>query len=217
MPRRMRMFRDGRNPYGSRGGYVVSDRRRMPEYRSREYSQVNDSHFYDEGRRYDMGYDYPTMNDGHYNLENRTYYPIEAMGKFNGYYGFGESNYRGARDYGPPYYDMGDYGETLTREELENWKRKLLDEVDDKDKPLFNKENIISKARAMGITMNDYNEDELFVATLMAYTDYYRVINSYIGSNIDIYISLAKAWLEDKDVQVKGGEKLAVYYDCIVR
>ena len=33
---------------------------------------------------------------------------------------------------------------------------------------------------------------------------------------MDIYLRLAKDWLEDDDVSVKGGEKLAVYHDCIV-
>ena len=32
----------------------------------------------------------------------------------------------------------------------------------------------------------------------------------------EIYIKMAKDWLEDKDSELKGGEKLAVYHDCII-
>ena len=53
---------------------------------------------------------------------------------------------------------------------------------------------------------------ELEVTTLMIYTDYKHTI----GQNPDIAIKLAFDWLTDKDVAVKGAEKLAVYYDCIV-
>lgn len=247
----MLMIRDGRNPYGSRGGYVI-DGRRMRRMRDRgmdygydmghrdidnrqygsmdsnyQYSQQDNARGrrdYESSRQYDMaGRDYGDMRenrgrDGHYPMnEGRTYFPIEAMGTFNGYYGMPEQDYRGGRDYGYPMYDMGDYGETLTKEELEHWKNKLMQEVEDKDKHFFTKETIGQKAKSMGAEMKDYNEEELVIATLMAYTDYCKAIKPYVGTNMDIYIALGKAWLEDKDVSVKGGEKLAVYYDCIVR
>ena len=60
--------------------------------------------------------------------------------------------------------------------------------------------------------MKDFGEKELEVATLMVYTDYKRTI----GKNPDMAIRLAYDWLTDDDVAVKGAEKLAVYYDCIV-
>ena len=58
-----------------------------------------------------------------------------------------------------------------------------------------------------------FTEDELCLTTLMMLTDYKNTLGT---ANMDIYIRLAKDWLEDKDVAVKGGEKLAVYHDCIV-
>ena len=189
-----------------------------------EYSRYSDSRSsqmdYARGRRdYGMGRQY----DGHYE-------PIEIMGRFNGYYGGAEDyarNMRGqdynySRDYGynMPYNDYrdyaGDYGESLTKDELEEWKMKLMREVEDKDKPFLTKDAIMQKAKQMGAEMKDYNEDELLISVLMAYADYCKAIKPYVGSNIDIYIALGKAWLEDKDVSVKGSEKLAIYYDCIV-
>lgn len=249
----MRM-RDGRNPYGSRGGYVVSRRSRRGrrdramrdrgmdyaydrgDYRGGDYEYSSgrgdraysgqdyerNRRDYESGRQFDMaGNDYGDMRrgrDGHYGTEGRTYYPIEAMGTFNGYYGMGEQDYgRGGRgrDYGV-YADYGDYGEKLTKEELDEWKHKLMKEVEEKDKQFFTKEYISQKARQSGAEMKDYNEDELLVATAMIYTDYCKTIRKFAGNNMDIYIELAKDWLEDKDTELKGGEKLAVYYDCIV-
>jgi hypothetical protein len=60
--------------------------------------------------------------------------------------------------------------------------------------------------------MKDFGEKEFEVAVLMVYTDYKRTI----GKNVDMAIRLAYDWLVDEDVAVKGAEKLAVYYDCIV-
>ena len=264
MDRRM-MGMDGRNPYGSRGGYVTSRRSRRGrrdramndmgmdygygrdyrggdmEYGSRQGDRAYSQQDYERGRRdyeqsgqSDMARrDYGDMRDMHYGERSGNFKPVEAMGYFTGYYGGGQDmarggrrdygydyNYdmRGGRDYGYDYgYDYaGDYGENLSQEELEHWKKKLMKEVEDKDRQFFTKEHIGQKARQMGAEMKDYTEDELVVATAMVYTDYCKTVKKYVGNNMDIFIELAKDWLEDKDSSVKGGEKLAVYYDCVI-
>ena len=139
---------DGRNPYGSRGGYVTSRRSRrgrrgdrgmnqdmrMRDYgdmRGRDYAQnqmvgrdmrgdYRGSDMGDMARGYDRaGQDY--NYDGHYpQSQGSTYYPIQAMGTFEGYYGMPEQDYamggRGRQDYG---YDMRgrgrDYGYDMAR------------------------------------------------------------------------------------------------------
>lgn len=195
---------------------------------NRAYSQQDNargSRDYERGREYDMAYDYADMRgrggrgrDGHYPMV-QGYMPIEAMGRFTGYYGMGGEDYargRGRRDYrGYDYgYDYtGDYGENLTKEELAHWSKKLMGEMEDKDKQFFAKENIMRKAKEMGIKFDKFNEEEFYVAVLMMYTDYCKTLGS---ANMDIYLRLAKDWLEDDDVSVKGGEKLAVYHDNIV-
>lgn len=263
------MRRDGRNPYGSRGGYVVSSRRGRRDrgmdygyderdYRGGDYEYdarrgnrtYNEQDYAYDRRDYesmgqsDMGYDYADMrrrrnargqymSDRAYDGEDygsfheeRGFRPVEAMGYFTGYYGGGQDMARGGRrdynydmgydmrgryDYG---YDMaGDMGENLTKEELEHWKKKLMQEVDEKDKQFFSKEMISQKAKQMGMNFDKFSEEELEIATLLAYSDYCKTLGT---SNMDLYVRLAKDWLEDKDVAVKGGEKLAVYHDCIV-
>ncbi len=274
----MRRMMDGRNPYGSKGGYVTSGRRDglmmedmraynqgmyqgdladmtmqnqpikhdpyMPRdyaqgnqggnradygsgmpyagvpafyeqndmarggqgYGRREGNQRNDYGYGDMARRGDYGY------DGHHipmQGQGMTYYPIEAMGTFNGYWGSGQQDYArqgGRRDMG------GDFGEKLSEQDLEKWGKKLKEQLDEREKQMFSKEAISKHAKSIGRQMEGFTEKELEVATLMIYTDY----KQSIGQNLDLAVRLAFDWLNDKDASVKGGEKLAVYYDCII-
>lgn len=248
--------RDGRNPYGSRGGYVVSSRGRrgrprrmdrgMPyddmrrdmrmrdndmgaipvHYRDNRYYDMNREDMHHENYRpddYDM-----RMGDGHYQHGRQSSYePVEFMGYCQGYYGSPDERGRGRdhgydmrgygrRDYGDygdyRYDDYGDYGEVLSEQELEKWNKKLLEQLDEREKQMFHKDAIMQKAKALGKPMEGFGEKELYTATLMVYTDY----KQSIGQNPDLAVKLAYDWLADKDVAVKGAEKLAVYYDCIV-
>ena len=244
--RNMRM-QDGRNPYGSRGGYVVNSRSRRrsgrvdrgmnyphnemgmrEDMRSGNYAQnqMRNSDMRGDYRSYPVG-DMARRNDygydgHHYPTKGSRYEPVEFMGYCSGYYGSPEQDYGydmrgrgGMRDYGgyPMYeHDYGDYGETLSEQELEQWCHKLKSQLTEQEKQMFSKEMISQRAKAMGKTMEGFGEKELEVATLMVYTDY----KNTIGQNPDMAIKLAYDWLTDKDVAVKGAEKLAVYYDCIV-
>lgn len=205
-------MRGDMNYTGGRGGYPM-----------RDYGDMRGDYNYDMARRNDYGY------DGHYPQgQGSTYYPIQAMGTFEGYYGMPEQDYarggrrdygydmRYGRDYGYPMYEhdygYGDYGETLSDKELEEWCHKLKSQLSEQEKQMFSKEAIMQRAKAMSKPMEGFGEKELEVATLMVFTDYKQTI----GNNIDLAIKLAYDWLSDKDVKVKGAEKLAVYYDCIV-
>lgn len=176
----------------------------------------------DSRRDYRESSDMRRGTDGHYERRGR-YEPIEAMGHFTGYYGnpdrrgdYADRYYRDRsyEDYGDydDYESYGDYGETLSEEELKHWCTKLKEQLSETEKQMFSKESIVQKARHMGKSMEGFGEKELEVATLMMYTDYKHTI----GQNLDMSIMLAFDWLNDKDVAVKGAEKLAVYYDCIV-
>lgn len=218
MPRRRMMDRtmrrDGRNPYGSRGGYITS---RDPRRRDRGMDYRLDM---EHERMMDRNYE-PSHyeHDGNRRMEGKTYYPIEAMGSFNGYWGRPQEDLgRGSRgrDYGYYEEDFGDYGETLTKDELEHWKHKLMKEVDEKDRHMFETSNIEQKAMQMGVKMKEFGIDELALVTLMLYTDYCKTLSRYVGNNIDAYIELAEDWLTDPDSDVKGAERLAIYHDEII-
>lgn len=274
--RGMNAMGDGRNPYGSQGGYVMNARggrggrgrgrsnrggrgrdRGMPypmydmrgnmrgDMRRGDYAgdmrmgmDYNGSYMNNEAFRANQSGDMARGMDGHHYPQGQgaTYYPIQAMGTFEGYYGMphqdfgrqdmGAYDMRGGRnDYGypmmhqqpyyPPYdygYPVGDFGETLSEQELEQWKHKLMSQLDEQERQMFSHEMIMQRAKQLGRPMEGFGEKELCVATLMIYTDY----KQDMGKNPDLAVKFAYDWLADKDVKVKGAEKLAVYYDEIV-
>ena len=203
-----RDYRDYRDmEYGSRGSDYTYSRQGRERGRS-DYE-------YDRG--YDMAYDANDMRGRdmhHMGGRGETYYPIEAMGYFNGYYGGGHDMARGrGRDY-RDYGDYSDYGsDKLERKELDEWCEKLMRHLNPDEKEMLKMDKIMKKAQDMGIRFDKFSEDEFYIAVLMAFTDYKDTVGK---SNIDMYIRLAKDWLCDEDAGVRYGEKLASYYDNIV-
>lgn len=200
------------NYTGGRGGYPM-----------RDYGDMRGDYNYDMARQ---------NYDGHYPQgQGSTYYPIEAMGVFNGYYGMPEQDYGmgGRRDYGYDMrydmrggrrdygyddfgYEYGDFGTTLSEKELEEWCKKMKSQLSEQEKQMFSKEAVMQRAKALNRPMEGFGEKELYTATLMWYTDN----KEFFGQNIDFAVKGGYAFLADKDVKVKGAEKLAVYYDEIV-
>lgn len=193
-----RGMRDGRNPYGSRGGYVVSGRRR------RDYGRMADY-----GRSAEYRPEYSDMahsrryieRDGHYDERpyeyERDYGNVRRVGEFQ---------------YDTIYGEDDDYGfERLTSRELKDWARDLLDEVKSEHKAMFDKANFEKRAREMGLDGKEYSMEELYVATLIMETDYGQTLAKYGANNIDAMICLAKDFLEDPDSDLRFGEKLASY------
>ena len=241
------MAMDGRNPYGSRGGYVTSSRHGRRD-RAMESDMARGGRGSSRGSNdygsYDSEYDSRYDNDyatGEYNTRDSVY-GRELYGYYGdtpfeirrGYsmrdggmdYGEEDMNYdmrmnypRGgrSRDYGYDYrrdYGM-DYGHDykLDRQDIEEWTKKLMHGIDEKEKEMFNKEKVLNKAKEMGIKFEDFTPEEFYVTVLMVYTDYCKTLGS---ANIDLYLRLAKDWLMDDDVEMKHGEKLASYYDNVV-
>lgn len=214
--RDMRMGRrDGRNPYGSKGGYVVSSRTRRnrgdygydmemggrygdSEYRDRRNYAYNNQ--YENGTY--VGNDQP---DGEYD-RHYGYYPLYMR---EGDYVRRRANRmnRYTRDY------ASNNESYLSEEQLMEWAKDLMRDVEEKDKPYFSRENMQRKAQEMGIRFEDFSFSELYVTTLMMYTDYKDTLGT---ANMDLYIRLAKDWLCDEDSELQYGEKLAAYYDSVI-
>lgn len=205
--RRMSPMRDGRNPYGSRGGYISS---RDPRRRDRMHEMED----YARGRDYEYeGPEYPNREREERMYRDGHYYPFEITGKmgyeeemFDPYYQDMMYDYRGrGRDYAG--------AEMLSNRELMDWSQKLMKDVEEKDKAFFKYENIEKKAKDMGIQFDKFTFDEFFVATLMVFTDFYKELGT---ANMDVYLKLGKAWLADEDSELKYGMKLSAYYDYVV-
>lgn len=191
-----------RGGQGRRSDYGEYDMR-GGDYRS---GQMNDRGAYADMRR----------GDGHHMGGRGGYEPVEFMGYCSGYYGAPQSDYgymRGRRDYGYDYgYDYGDYGESLSTEELHKWQKKLMEQLDEREKQMFKKEVIIPKFKQMGIEMKDFNEEELYTLAIAKYLDH----KHSIGQNPDLAIKLAKDALCDQDIEYQGSEYLTKYFDTFV-
>lgn len=157
--------RDGRNPYGARGGYVRDSRR--GDYAS-DYAGDYRNDYDRADRARDRGRDYAD------------------------------------RDYDD--YDM-DEAEDEFKMDLEDWCKELKHQVRN---PLP-KSEVLTKAEQMGVRFDEYNEKEFYATVMMLMSDFPNV------GQPETYIAMAKQWLEDKDAELQGAEKLSAYYYTIVK
>ena len=202
--------RDGRNPYGSRGGYVSSSRRgRDRAYMNYDMARGNRG----RDREMDMEYDYAKYDsryDSRYNSNRRGqdgHYPYQQYGERNRpmeyeMYGYGIGGIR------PMNYDYGyDYASEDIEKEWKEHLKKWQEELKRYDRFNMPKDQVIQNGRQMGATFKDYNEEEFYTAYLMIVSDYKKSI-----SDPHIAILQAQEWLEDEDSKLKGSEKLCAYY-----
>jgi hypothetical protein len=196
-----RSGRDGRNPYGSRGGYVTSRPRRD---RDMEDYGMPKGDYHRGGmppmRDYD---DYDMRGD----MRGRDYADYEMHDMRGRDYG----------DYGMDYADR-DYGEMeygkMSHKDIENWKRHLKNQ-DGTMGEHFKKEQVMQAARQIGVNPEEYGEHIFPLVMNMMYSDYCAVAKKFGLDRPDFYAELAKAFLNDKDFGGEPEEKVWLYYQCI--
>lgn len=170
-------------------------------------------------RGMDFGHDYPERDSRYYDRNMSDY---RGQDYHRGYEQYGESyghqtprskvigysRYDYADDY--PKHDEKDYDEVDKKyhEDLERWKDKLRKY----DKFKLMPGDIVSKAKTMGVKFDKYSELEFEVTYLMLMSDFPNV-----STEPHRYISMAKEWLEDDDIDVSPSEKLCIYYYKIVK
>lgn len=210
-------MRDGRNPYGSRGGYVTShdprrrdrDREDNNDYNRRNYG---DDYARRDYRRNSSQYsqsDY-ARNDRDYERgeQSRDYYSNYPIREREGYEMYDRRGDR--RDYG---YEEP-FG-VFSHKDIENWKHSMENEGGTHGEH-FTKEQVKQMARQHGINFSEFDEKTLCLAVNMMYSDYCKVAQKYGVNRIEFYIDMAKAFLKDKDFDGSPEEKLWLYYKCIV-
>lgn len=229
---------DHRNPYGSRGGYVdsrrgndysmdyrnydsehnrgnvsrgdINNRDSRNDYHRQQYGESSRPH---EFEIYGVGgmrpRDYNDYNSDYrrdYNSDYRRDYNMDSRRDYDMRRDY-NMDYR--RDYGMD--DMNDYGsgdmEKEYEEELEKWIEKL------KRKEIIKvpKEQVLQQAKNMGVKFDEYDEKEFYATYLMVMSDYPSISGEY-----NIYIKMAKDWLEDDDIALSPSEKLCKYLYTIV-
>lgn len=233
-----RMRGDGRNPYGSRGGYVTSrdprhrrdrgmddeypmdyryerdSRHNRREYEPEPYATMRGNFEYD---RYDYGdgYDYGDDMRGDYRGGRRggssMDYGYDDMPDMRGRRRNSRGQYmsdRRDRDYGD---DMDD---RLTKKEMKEWEKNLVND-DGSRGAHFQAEQIDQVAQSLNIDPKEFGDGVLCMATNMMYSDYCGVARKFGIDRIEFYIEMAKAFLKDKDFDGDGAEKLFLYYTFI--
>ena len=62
--------------------------------------------------------------------------------------------------------------------------------------------------------LQQFELPEVYAVINMIYSDYCEVAQKLNINNIDFYVCMTKAWLDDKDA---GKEKTAKYYEYVVK
>lgn len=183
---------------------IIMRRRREDQRRGYDYGRGRND--YARGGR---GRDY------HYE-EDEEDYRNRDMRDYNDY-----GDYRDYNDYRRDYrYDYRDYADDmhLTKSDIKEWKS-MLENADGTRGEHFEKRHLLDAADKVGVRYNRYDEDDLCITANALYSDYGDVLKMYIPQDKEamVYTRLAKAFLEDPDASAKGNEKLAIYYNCIVK
>jgi len=169
-------------------GYPMDYRGNRAEYRgSVDFRMGRDRNYPEE---YYMGYEQPRersrMYANDYNYDMRYDYGMD---------------YRRGRDYADDDYDK-EY-----HEDLKDW----TDKLKKYDRFGLSKDQVMQKAKEMGVSFSEYDPEEFYAVYLMQVSDYPTLANEP-----HTYLAMAKSWLEDKDIELDSSEKLCKYMYEIV-
>lgn len=201
---------DGRNPYGSRGGYVSS---RRPRGRDRDMEDMEmygmpKGDYRRGGMRdygdYDMRGDMRSRDYGDYNRDYADYEMQDMRGRDYADYGM---------DYGMRDYGEMEYGK-MSHKDIEKWKKHMKNQ-DGTMGEHFKKDQVMQAARQIGVNPEEYGEHIFPLVMNMMYSDYCAVAKKFGLDRPDFYAELAKAFLNDKDFGGEPEEKVWLYYQCI--
>lgn len=178
---------DMRNPYGSKGGYVVSKRDMGMDY-NHPITKYDSRHFNNEYPRY-MEQEY----DMGYQRYGERYRPME----FDIYGNIMPRNM--------------DYSSGAMEQEYKQDLHRVIERLKPQDRFNMSKEQVVQTARQMGANFNGYNEEEFYFVYLMLVSDYKKSINDG-----HIAIIETQEFLEDDDIAVSPSEKVCIYLYKII-
>lgn len=116
------------------------------------------------------------------------------------------SDYAGYRDYR----DYNDYADMDYASEEKDYKKKLehwTDKLKKKDTRFnISKEQVMNRAKQMNVKFEEYDEEEFYFVYLLNIAMYSNITN-----DSNVYIGMAKKWLDNEIEEVKGGEKVCKY------
>lgn len=172
-----------------------SDYNSREDYRGRDYRDMN----YREDYRSDYRGDYR----GDYRRDYRSDYNYYENGRTSDYR---SQDYNRGSDYRGSDYRGGDYHSeeqlmSMYKQDLEKWTHKLKE----KDRFKLSKEEVIKKAKNMGVAFMDYTENEFYVMYLLMLSLFKSIANEP-----HTYLAMAKSALEDPSSSLSPSEKVQV-------
>lgn len=115
-------------------------------------------------------------------------------------------------------FDDDDYEKhlQLSNKVKAHWLKNMQDKFGSKG-PKFSKEEVLNIADKMDVNYKNFTPSDLYVVTNMLYSDC-TTMRPLISQDKEAWywVSAAVEWLEDKDSNLKGSEKLVSHYYNIV-
>ena len=178
-----------------------SGNQRNGEYRSGEHR--NEDWGYTRADRYDDGKFY---NDGSYTVTGR--YTDRDGGYQNSDYRHTEGN--GREHMMNDYSRQGGAARPFTMADAQEWVGKMENE----DGTHGAHWTIDQVKQVIAQKKLDCDPVQMWAAMNMIYSDYYKAAKKHgVGGNLDFYVDMAKAFLDDKDA---GPSKISAYYEYVV-
>lgn len=178
--------------------YAMNYERGRNQYDRGDYARGRDRYSYDEDYR-----EYARGRDRDYDYDMRGDYRDEDYARR----GVGRPREYNRRDRG----DYRDYAEKDYEEEYEEDLEKWIKKLKKQDRFGLSKEQVMQKAKDMKVTFDEYEPEEFYAIYLMHVSDYPTLANEP-----HTYLAMAKAWLEDKDIEIDPSEKVCKYMYEIV-
>jgi hypothetical protein len=149
-------------------------------------------------RRMDYGYDSTERSRGDY----------RGYDRYDGYDERYDRDYEHDREYRR---DYRDYAEDDMSKEYEEKLHEWIKKLKKKDRFGLSKDDVMKKAKSMSVNFDEFDENEFYAVYLMMVSDY-----KHIGNDPHIYLAMAKDWLMDDDVKMRGSDKVCAYLYTIV-
>lgn len=102
----------------------------------------------------------------------------------------------------------------MTREIAEEWTERMKNEDGTKG-PHWSMEQV-KQLREQKKELQEFDLPDVYAVLNMMYSDYCEVAKKFNVSNIDFYVCMTKAWLDDEDAGA-GKAKTLMYYECVAR
>lgn len=105
-----------------------------------------------------------------------------------------------------------DYSSEDVEKEYEHKLHEWIEKLQSKNRfRQHTKEHILQQAHNMGVRFEEFDKEEFYAIYLMHVSDYPTISNEY-----NMYIRMAKDWLEDDDIPISPSEKVCKYLYTIV-